>query len=101
MPAGRRLLARLGVHSLQTTAGAAAGAMGASAPGTRRFLEALGKAIGVIGASEIGDKTFFIAAVMAMRSSRVTVRTLLCALSGSVHAGAGVAVWLVAPSTKQ
>lgn len=73
MPAGRRLLARLGVHSLQTTAGAAAGAMGASAPGTRRFLEALGKAIGVIGASEIGDKTFFIAAVMAMRSSRVTV----------------------------
>lgn len=29
---------------------------------------------GVIGASEIGDKTFFIAAVMAMRNSRWTVR---------------------------
>ena len=28
---------------------------------------------GVIGASEIGDKTFFIAAVMAMRNSRWTV----------------------------
>jgi putative Ca2+/H+ antiporter (TMEM165/GDT1 family) len=40
---------------------------------SRRFVEALGKSIGVIGASEIGDKTFFIAAVMAMRSSRLTV----------------------------
>ncbi|WIA08798.1 hypothetical protein OEZ86_011377 [Tetradesmus obliquus] len=40
---------------------------------SRRFVEALGKSIGVIGASEIGDKTFFIAAIMAMRSSRVTV----------------------------
>jgi hypothetical protein len=37
---------------------------------------------GVIGASEIGDKTFFIAAVMAMRNSRWTVRMQL-------HGGAG------------
>ena len=41
--------------------------------GDRHFVEALIKAIGVIGASEIGDKTFFIAAVMAMRNSRYTV----------------------------
>jgi phosphoglycerate dehydrogenase-like enzyme len=40
----------------------------------RRFVEALGKSIGVIGASEIGDKTFFIAAIMAMRHPRLTVR---------------------------
>jgi hypothetical protein len=38
-----------------------------------RFIEAVIKSIGVIGASEIGDKTFFIAAVMAMRNSRLTV----------------------------
>lgn len=42
----------------------------------RRFLEALGKSIGVIGASEIGDKTFFIAAIMAMRNPRWTVSAL-------------------------
>eukprot|EP00775_Hariotina_reticulata_P003637 gene3637-3898_t len=40
-----------------------------------RFIEAVIKSIGVIGASEIGDKTFFIAAVMAMRHSRLTVFT--------------------------
>lgn len=39
----------------------------------RRFVEAFGKSIGVIGASEIGDKTFFIAALMAMRHPRLTV----------------------------
>ncbi len=31
------------------------------------------KSLGVILASEIGDKTFFIAAVMAMRNPRLTV----------------------------
>jgi len=40
---------------------------------SRRFAEALIKSIGVIGASEIGDKTFFIAALMAMRHPRWTV----------------------------
>lgn len=35
--------------------------------------EAFVKSAGVILASEIGDKTFFIAAVMAMKNSRVTV----------------------------
>lgn len=39
----------------------------------KRFFEALIKSIGVIGASEIGDKTFFIAAIMAMRHDRLTV----------------------------
>ncbi|GBF90146.1 hypothetical protein Rsub_03279 [Raphidocelis subcapitata] len=43
------------------------------APLDRRFIEALGKSIGVIGASEVGDKTFFIAAIMAMRHARLTV----------------------------
>lgn len=38
-----------------------------------RFLVAFGKSLGVILASEIGDKTFFIAAVMAMRNPRLTV----------------------------
>lgn len=42
------------------------------------FVEALVKSVGVIGASEIGDKTFFIAAIMAMRQNRVTVRWLAC-----------------------
>lgn len=37
------------------------------------FFLALSKSFGIIMASEIGDKTFFIAAVMAMRSSRLTV----------------------------
>jgi hypothetical protein len=40
---------------------------------TNRFLVGLAKSFGVILASEIGDKTFFIAAVMAMRNPRVTV----------------------------
>ncbi|KAG2487696.1 hypothetical protein HYH03_013695 [Edaphochlamys debaryana] len=38
-----------------------------------RFIVALLKSFGVILASEIGDKTFFIAAVMAMRNPRMTV----------------------------
>jgi putative Ca2+/H+ antiporter (TMEM165/GDT1 family) len=46
---------------------------GGGAASSRRFAEALVKAIGVIGASEIGDKTFFIAALMAMRHPRWTV----------------------------
>jgi putative Ca2+/H+ antiporter (TMEM165/GDT1 family) len=45
----------------------------ATAASSRRFAEALIKSIGVIGASEIGDKTFFIAALMAMRHPRWTV----------------------------
>jgi Ca2+/H+ antiporter, TMEM165/GDT1 family len=40
-----------------------------------RFLEGFLKSWGVILASEIGDKTFFIAAVMAMRNSRKQVRS--------------------------
>ena len=40
-----------------------------------RFVEGFFKSWGVILASEIGDKTFFIAAVMAMRNSRQTVST--------------------------
>jgi putative Ca2+/H+ antiporter (TMEM165/GDT1 family) len=39
-----------------------------------RFLEGFLKSWGVIIASEIGDKTFFIAAVMAMKNSRREVR---------------------------
>jgi putative Ca2+/H+ antiporter (TMEM165/GDT1 family) len=39
----------------------------------QRFMEGLVKSLGVIGASEVGDKTFFIAAVMAMRHARLTV----------------------------
>ncbi|KIY94162.1 hypothetical protein MNEG_13798 [Monoraphidium neglectum] len=39
----------------------------------QRFVEAFVKSLGVIGASEIGDKTFFIAAIMAMRHPRLTV----------------------------
>jgi putative Ca2+/H+ antiporter (TMEM165/GDT1 family) len=35
--------------------------------------EALVKSFGVIAVSEIGDKTFFIAAVMAMKNARITV----------------------------
>jgi putative Ca2+/H+ antiporter (TMEM165/GDT1 family) len=38
-----------------------------------RFTLAFLKSAGVILASEIGDKTFFIAAIMAMRNPRVTV----------------------------
>uniref|UniRef100_A0A7S0YAH0 GDT1 family protein n=1 Tax=Polytomella parva TaxID=51329 RepID=A0A7S0YAH0_9CHLO len=38
-----------------------------------RFLSGFGKSFGVILASEIGDKTFFIAAIMAMTSPRLTV----------------------------
>jgi Ca2+/H+ antiporter, TMEM165/GDT1 family len=40
---------------------------------TNRFLEGFLKSWGVILASEIGDKTFFIAAVMAMRNPRKQV----------------------------
>lgn len=45
--------------------------------GDARFLEAFVKSVGVIGASEIGDKTFFIAAIMAMKNPRLTVRPKL------------------------
>ncbi|KAG1674924.1 hypothetical protein FOA52_014717 [Chlamydomonas sp. UWO 241] len=38
-----------------------------------RFGSGFAKSAGVILASEIGDKTFFIAAIMAMRNPRVTV----------------------------
>lgn len=38
------------------------------------FLQATAKSMGVIFASEIGDKTFFIAALMAMRHPRTLVR---------------------------
>ena len=41
-----------------------------AAPGSHDVTTAFLKAFGVIGASEIGDKTFFIAAVMAMKSNR-------------------------------
>jgi putative Ca2+/H+ antiporter (TMEM165/GDT1 family) len=47
------------------------------------FLQGFYKSIGIIFASEIGDKTFFIAAIMAMRHPRL----LVCLLwAGSVHA---------------
>ena len=39
------------------------------------FVEGFLKSWGVILASEIGDKTFFIAAILAMRHPRQTVRT--------------------------
>lgn len=42
--------------------------------GTAAFRNAFVKSLGVILASEIGDKTFFIAAIMAMRNSRLLVR---------------------------
>jgi hypothetical protein len=58
-----------------TAVAAARAAAGGGASGVdRRFAEALMKSIGVIGASEVGDKTFFIAAIMAMRHPRLTVR---------------------------
>lgn len=38
------------------------------------FMQATAKSMGVIFASEIGDKTFFIAALMAMRHPRSLVR---------------------------
>lgn len=38
------------------------------------FLEGFLKSLGMISASEIGDKTFFIAAIMAMKHPRLTVR---------------------------
>lgn len=71
-------------------AGAAVGTAAADGEAHRRFLEALGKSIGVIGASEIGDKTFFIAAIMAMRHARLTV------FSGAVSALAVMTVLAVA-----
>ena len=40
------------------------------------FLEGFLKSWGMILASEIGDKTFFIAAIMAMKHPRLTVRLL-------------------------
>ena len=41
------------------------------------FVQGFLKSLGVIFASEIGDKTFFIAAVMAMRHPRLLVRQLV------------------------
>ena len=38
-----------------------------------RLWEAVVKAVGIIGASEVGDKTFFIAAILAMRNPRLVV----------------------------
>jgi putative Ca2+/H+ antiporter (TMEM165/GDT1 family) len=38
------------------------------------FFQGFTKSLGVIFASEIGDKTFFIAAIMAMRNPRMLVR---------------------------
>jgi hypothetical protein len=71
----RQLLARFTIESLRSlnSSSVSTSNMGLGGSLSRRFVEALGKSIGVIGASEIGDKTFFIAAIMAMRSSRVTV----------------------------
>lgn len=46
--------------------------MVAASLGTK-FVQAFVKSLGVILASEIGDKTFFIAALMAMRNPRMTV----------------------------
>lgn len=55
------------------------------------FVVGLVKSLGVILASEIGDKTFFIAAIMAMRNPRLTVsKALLHVLSGISRADAGV-----------
>jgi len=65
---GRQLLIRTPIASLNGT-----GSMLHTSQLSRGFLEALGKSIGVIGASEIGDKTFFIAAIMAMRNPKWTV----------------------------
>ena len=49
----------------------------ASALNAGEFLEGLVKSGTMILISEIGDKTFFIAAIMAMRHPRTTVRTSL------------------------
>jgi hypothetical protein len=65
---GRQLLIRTPIASLNGTS-----SMLHTSQLSRGFLEALGKSIGVIGASEIGDKTFFIAAIMAMRNPKWTV----------------------------
>jgi hypothetical protein len=65
------------------------------------FMSAFVKSFGVIMASEIGDKTFFIAAVMAMKHPRYSVSPLdaLCSerriqypLDGQVFAGAILAL---------
>lgn len=42
------------------------------------FFQAFMTSLSVIAASEVGDKTFFIAAVMAMKNSRWVVRIVLC-----------------------
>lgn len=63
------------------------------------FVVGLVKSLGVILASEIGDKTFFIAAIMAMRNPRLTVSDALCPCLGPTRADAGVRrdtiVWVV------
>lgn len=42
--------------------------------GTSTFVQAFLTSLSVIAASEVGDKTFFIAAVMAMKNNRWVVR---------------------------
>lgn len=54
-------------------AAAAATAPGITAPIDDRFSSAFTNALGMIFATEIGDKTFFIAAVMAMSQPRLAV----------------------------
>ncbi|KAL1530344.1 hypothetical protein AB1Y20_001253 [Prymnesium parvum] len=49
------------------------GASAHSAGFLKQFTQAFGEAFGIILATEIGDRTFFIAAIMAMRHSRVVV----------------------------
>jgi putative Ca2+/H+ antiporter (TMEM165/GDT1 family) len=51
-----------------------------SKKGNLGFLHALIASLSVIIVSELGDKTFFIAAILAMRHSRITV------LSGALSA---------------
>lgn len=56
---------------------------------TNHFLEGFLKSWGVILASEIGDKTFFIAAVMAMRNSRKLVsRSYILCINSDLYLGA-------------
>ena len=43
------------------------------------------KSWGLILVSEIGDKTFFIAAVMAMRNSRQSVRDIAAQARDNIH----------------
>lgn len=53
------------------------------------FAEGFLKSWGVILASEIGDKTFFIAAILAMRHSRKLVRRPAARLHAVLGCGVG------------